>query len=360
MKETRLNLSCPIVGYPRGVKWARLVLIFLLAVSRGVHAQPGSELSNSTSYGYLGNFDSSMAIVIAFLVCAFFLMGFFSIYLRRCAESHIAAGGIAGSGAPRSRRGLGLDRTVIETFPILVYSAVKDLKMGKGTLECAVCLSEFEDFDSLRLLPKCNHVFHPECIDVWLASHITCPVCRAKLLPDAGTLAGGSTQILAPSNDVSDLESPGTEISEVVINVNENQTRESQDVEMIIGNQPARTRIAGKLPRSHSTGHSLVQPGECTERYTLRLPEEVRRQLATSGKLRRSCSYDVVLPMVGSCRNGYRSGGEGSKGKSSVDRQTGRFDPWLFSMTPPFISRGTSSVKSPRGDSDREAAGKRR
>jgi hypothetical protein len=33
---------------------------------------------------------------------------------------------------------------------------------------------------------------------------------------------------------------------------------------------PTRTRISRKFPRSHSTGHSLIQPGENIERYTLR------------------------------------------------------------------------------------------
>jgi hypothetical protein len=45
-------------------------------------------------------------------------------------------------------------------------------------LECAVCLCQFEDNDILRLLPKCQHAFHVDCVDLWLASHSTCPLCR--------------------------------------------------------------------------------------------------------------------------------------------------------------------------------------
>ncbi|PON47350.1 Zinc finger transcription factor [Trema orientale] len=356
MKGGRRNLHRPIpaVAAPCGITWAHFVIILLSATAhRRVGAQPGTELQNN-SYGYLANFNSSMAIVIVFLISAFFLMGFFSVYLRRCADAHASAAaagsaGRASAAARASRRAKGLDPAVIDAFPILVYSAVKDLKIGKGALECAVCLSEFEDSETLRLLPKCDHVFHPDCIDAWLASHVTCPVCRTKLSPEPGAASGNSVTAAtsAESMDESSPERSRTELGElsddhdsVTINVSETRA--------------PRPRISGKLPRSHSTGHSLSQLGEHTERYTLRLPEEVRRQLAISSgskKLKRSSSYDVVLARVGSSRSGYRSGsGEGSREKtSSVDRQqTGRFDPaWFFSMTPPFISRG-GPVKSPK------------
>ncbi|KAI8017055.1 RING-H2 finger protein ATL11 [Camellia lanceoleosa] len=67
-----------------------------------------------------------------------------------------------------------------------MYSVVTGLKIGKCALECVVCHNEFKDIENLRLIPKCNHVFHPECIDAWLNSHVTCPVCRADLVPQPG------------------------------------------------------------------------------------------------------------------------------------------------------------------------------
>ena len=77
----------------------------------------------------------------------------------------------------------GLNREDFKAFPIIVYSEFKDLKMGKAEIECAVCLNEFKEQDNLRLLPKCDHGFHMDCIDSWLACHETCPVCRAKQKP---------------------------------------------------------------------------------------------------------------------------------------------------------------------------------
>ncbi|KAF5729584.1 putative RING/U-box superfamily protein [Tripterygium wilfordii] len=48
---------------------------------------------------------------------------------------------------------------------------------------CAVCLSEFEDGEDLRTLPECLHSYHVECIDMWLSSHSSCPMCRTDAVP---------------------------------------------------------------------------------------------------------------------------------------------------------------------------------
>ncbi|CAI9098206.1 OLC1v1034815C1 [Oldenlandia corymbosa var. corymbosa] len=48
---------------------------------------------------------------------------------------------------------------------------------------CAVCLSEFNQGDEVRVLPGCAHTFHVSCIDKWLNLHRNCPLCRAETLP---------------------------------------------------------------------------------------------------------------------------------------------------------------------------------
>ncbi|CAG7900435.1 unnamed protein product [Brassica rapa] len=77
-----------------------------------------------------------------------------------------------------SRLSTGLNRTAIESLPFFRFSALKGSKQG---LECSVCLSKFEDVEILRLLPKCKHAFHVECIDEWLEQHATCPLCRNRV-----------------------------------------------------------------------------------------------------------------------------------------------------------------------------------
>ncbi|KAL6629414.1 hypothetical protein ACP70R_029179 [Stipagrostis hirtigluma subsp. patula] len=54
---------------------------------------------------------------------------------------------------------------------------------GGATADCAVCLGEVEKGETVRRLPACRHVFHRECIDLWLHAHATCPVCRSSVLP---------------------------------------------------------------------------------------------------------------------------------------------------------------------------------
>lgn len=46
-----------------------------------------------------------------------------------------------------------------------------------------MCLSKFEPHDQLRLLPICCHAFHAACIDTWIVSNQTCPLCRSTVLP---------------------------------------------------------------------------------------------------------------------------------------------------------------------------------
>ncbi|XP_076951003.1 putative RING-H2 finger protein ATL49 [Bidens hawaiensis] len=75
----------------------------------------------------------------------------------------------------------GVDQSFIDQLPVFTYKTIKGVK---HPFDCAVCLCEFEGDDSLRLLPKCSHAFHMDCIDTWLLSHSTCPLCRSNLLFD--------------------------------------------------------------------------------------------------------------------------------------------------------------------------------
>ncbi|XAR66298.1 hypothetical protein NMG60_11012478 [Bertholletia excelsa] len=74
-----------------------------------------------------------------------------------------------------------VDNSVAELIPAHKYRKSEGL-VGEDTT-CAVCLCEFEEGEELRTLPECAHTFHVSCIDMWLYSHSTCPVCRTDNSP---------------------------------------------------------------------------------------------------------------------------------------------------------------------------------
>lgn len=338
-----------------------VALILLLLLSPAVPfagAQSGTDSRSDDQYRY-NRFTPSMAIIVVVLIAALFFMGFVSIYIRHCSDGQSSGNSVrAIGGAGRSRRGQrGLDRAVVEAFPTFVYSEVKGLKIGKGALECAVCLCEFEDEETLRLIPKCDHVFHSDCIDAWLENHVTCPVCRANLAPQAGDQPQAAAS--AAEDDVEAQNDSTGEATEAAVaerderGEEEATAAETQAEILDLRAKLNRNRTRGSsrsnrgrrfFPRSHSTGHSLIQPGENTERFTLRLPVEVRKQIMNR-ELHRSTSL-VVLPREGSLRTGYRTG-EGSLRGSRSARRPDRSDRWGFIMTPPFFTR-MSSLKSPK------------
>jgi Ring finger domain len=42
---------------------------------------------------------------------------------------------------------------------------------------CSICLDNFVKGEKIREL-DCKHEFHPDCIDLWMQDHLTCPICR--------------------------------------------------------------------------------------------------------------------------------------------------------------------------------------
>lgn len=83
----------------------------------------------------------------------------------------------------------GLESSTISLIPLFVFKG-EEHKRG---LECVICLSLFENEEVGRRLPKCDHAFHVECIDMWLHSHTTCPICRAPVVSDNKNSADSSS-----------------------------------------------------------------------------------------------------------------------------------------------------------------------
>lgn len=78
---------------------------------------------------------------------------------------------------------VGLDAAAVASLPVTLYRRPPDGE-GADAAQCPICLGEFEEGEEVKALPPCGHRFHPECVDAWLRSQPTCPLCRGELLAD--------------------------------------------------------------------------------------------------------------------------------------------------------------------------------
>ncbi|KAG1364067.1 RING-H2 finger protein ATL46-like [Cocos nucifera] len=139
----------------------------------------------------------AVLLIIVILAVIFFISGLLHLLVRFLIKKHPSASSSSHSdghqaatelsGSEALQRQLqqlfhlhdsGLDQAYIDALPVFLY---REIVGAKEPFDCAVCLSEFEANDKLRLLPICGHAFHINCIDTWLLSNSTCPLCRGAL-----------------------------------------------------------------------------------------------------------------------------------------------------------------------------------
>ncbi|PIN17280.1 hypothetical protein CDL12_10053 [Handroanthus impetiginosus] len=121
--------------------------------------------------------------VIGFAVSTMFIV--FVCTRLICARIQLTASRRSFARASRSDRSIlerglhGLEPFVVANFPTKKFKEM--CLSSKENAQCSVCLSEYHEEDTLRILPFCYHSFHASCIDLWLQQHSTCPVCRISL-----------------------------------------------------------------------------------------------------------------------------------------------------------------------------------
>ncbi|KAI3970778.1 hypothetical protein MKX01_024425 [Papaver californicum] len=279
--------------------------------------QPNPEAEQSLQIN-----NHSLPVIITLLLFSFFFLVFFSIYFVRCIVSiFLRRNNTQNNSNVVINKSQGLDPSIVSSFPTFVYSSVKSHRRESSRLECAVCLSEFDDDDVIRLITMCNHSFHSECIDLWLASHTTCPVCRLNLDPsekspevilevnDTATSATTTTTTMAHEDEQGTDHMEGNSNHHYVVFVNDEQIHGAGDGDEAYEEDERERKIrrqnecvscedtggrddehkgpAEKFSRSHSTGHS-IKSGD--DRFTLRLPEHVKETLSRGHTLTVSCT----------------------------------------------------------------------
>ncbi|XP_043715161.1 E3 ubiquitin-protein ligase ATL4-like isoform X2 [Telopea speciosissima] len=163
------------------------------AIGGGIGETNGVGSSSMTSSPTKGNLNPSLLIISLILMAVFFFSVLLHLLLRYLSRSssttttvssgdHNVASADHSHHAPRisSRRVSPEYQSLIDSLPLFSFDSVTGLK-SSSTVDCAVCLSKLEPHDKLRLLPLCCHAFHAQCIDTWLASSHTCPLCRSTI-----------------------------------------------------------------------------------------------------------------------------------------------------------------------------------
>ncbi|KAD4384608.1 hypothetical protein R6Q59_011251 [Mikania micrantha] len=261
-----------------------------------------------------------VTIILTTVILVLFFIGFFMIYFCRCfmqnvfhtwnsrhnpPGTHITS--ITGTCQP------GLDPSVIRSFPTFIYSNVKDFRRESYGLECAICLCEFEDDNVLRLLTKCCHVFHQECIDLWLESHKTCPFCRRSLetpisSPQKSPITSTPMHEIQENEVLEDTfninvrdEANDITATDHTIRLEDDHQSSSKGKHVVTIEMDQRQDLEEyyhckrkELLRNNSTGHDSISRStaaiEDQDRFTLRLPENIRAKLIHGHNLTRSCT----------------------------------------------------------------------
>uniref|UniRef100_A0A0D9VMS6 RING-type E3 ubiquitin transferase n=1 Tax=Leersia perrieri TaxID=77586 RepID=A0A0D9VMS6_9ORYZ len=159
----------------------------------------GSSSSSSSSFATHHTFITSFPIlvltILGILTTSVLLLTYYIFVIRCCLNwhsRHSADAPAAGLISRRHRRGSvssslpavaeprGLEEAAIQSLPAFKYrKAIK--KDTAHSSACAVCISEFQEEERVRLLPSCLHVFHVDCIDTWLQGNANCPLCRSAI-----------------------------------------------------------------------------------------------------------------------------------------------------------------------------------
>ena len=73
------------------------------------------------------------------------------------------------------------EETILNTLPEDFIEDVTKLDNEKKI--CSICLEDFKNGDKVTYLP-CIHFFHTYCVNNWLKSQNSCPICKFKLEKD--------------------------------------------------------------------------------------------------------------------------------------------------------------------------------
>eukprot|EP00850_Spirogloea_muscicola_P017227 SM000146S00947 [mRNA] locus=s146:107302:108369:+ [translate_table: standard] len=147
------------------------------------------------------------------VICVSMCLVLFSIWQRRRRLQLQAAAPAPGPLRSPTACRTGLPKDVRDALPrvCVSYDGAPPAGDGAQDSQCAICLMDYDKGEEVVRLPPCGHAFHAACIDSWLNTQTTCPICRLSLLPPAATAVAdsGTAQRPAVEPDLEAGQAPG-------------------------------------------------------------------------------------------------------------------------------------------------------
>ncbi|CBZ55434.1 Proteophosphoglycan ppg4, related [Neospora caninum Liverpool] len=69
---------------------------------------------------------------------------------------------------------------LIDLLPTSEFDQSRSANLSDEAKRCSICFEDYDHGEELRRLP-CTHVFHKNCIDMWLRRSFVCPICKHDL-----------------------------------------------------------------------------------------------------------------------------------------------------------------------------------
>uniref|UniRef100_A0A0D9VJN1 RING-type domain-containing protein n=1 Tax=Leersia perrieri TaxID=77586 RepID=A0A0D9VJN1_9ORYZ len=261
-------------------------------------SSPAPPSSSSSSL----NLSPSLLIITALLAFVFFASVSIHFLLRCLARpsSHPAPSplprrappppSVEAEEAASVRRGGGEEEVVddekerlIASLPLFTMASAL-AALPKSSPDCAVCLSPFAPDAELRLLPACRHAFHASCVDAWLRTTPSCPLCRATVslphppLPTATAAAAAQQEPLDSRRSSENSRSFRVEIGSIsnrrssaaggggaddrrTYSLGSFDYRVDEEVEAVVSRiaRPAAKSTAGAAPAPMAPGEALAE-----------------------------------------------------------------------------------------------------
>lgn len=144
-------------------------------------------------------------VILIYLACFILLSrSLYKVIKRRCSPGYMIFRGRTGrrlvsennpDNTSSQLRCEGLACAIIQSLPAIQFGEKMKQSDDDGNGACSICLGEFGKGEWLRLLPNCAHIFHVSCVDPWLLSRFTCPLCRTDVLYDCSDRVDSSASM---------------------------------------------------------------------------------------------------------------------------------------------------------------------